>query len=106
MPGFPPTCVCVCQDPPVAPAPPPQELPLPLPVCQDDPVDPVCNEKISNNNKIENDVCESEFEEKPVPSDQLEMDKTKVLKTNDSLMEVESIIKCFKRAFCNTFDLH
>ena len=45
MPGFPPTCVCVCQDPPVAPAPPPQELPLPLPVCQDDPVDPVCNEK-------------------------------------------------------------
>ena len=33
-------------------------------------------------------------------------DKTKVLKTNVSLMKVESIAECSKRAFCNTFDLH
>ena len=33
------------------------------------------------------------------------IDKTMVLKTNGSLMEVESIAEC-KRAFCNTFDLH
>ena len=34
------------------------------------------------------------------------IDKTKVLKTNGSLMKVESIAECSKRAFCNTFDLH
>ena len=31
---------------------------------------------------------------------------TKVLKINGSLMKVESIAECSKRAFCNTFDLH
>ena len=36
----------------------------------------------------------------------LKIDKTKVLKTNGSLMKVESIEECSKRAFCNTFDLH
>ena len=34
------------------------------------------------------------------------IDKTKVLKTNGSLMKVESIAECSKRAFCNSFDLH
>ena len=34
------------------------------------------------------------------------IDKTKVLKTNGTLMKVESIAECSKRAFCNTFDLH
>ena len=32
--------------------------------------------------------------------------KTKVLKTNCSLMKVKSIAKCSLGAFCNTFDLH
>ena len=36
----------------------------------------------------------------------LKIDKTKVLKTNGSLMNVESMAECSKRAFCNTFDLH
>ena len=43
---------------------------------------------------------------KPVFSDQSKIDKTKVLKTNGSLMKVKSIAECSKRAFCNTFDLH
>ena len=34
------------------------------------------------------------------------IDKTKVLKTNGSLMKVESIAECSLGAFCNTFDLH
>ena len=33
-------------------------------------------------------------------------DKTKVVKTNSSLMKVESIAECSLGAFCNTFDLH
>ena len=36
----------------------------------------------------------------------LKMDKTKVLKTNGSLMKVKSIAECSLGAFCNTFDLH
>ena len=32
--------------------------------------------------------------------------QTKVLKTNGSLMKVESIAECSLGAFCNTFDLH
>ena len=36
----------------------------------------------------------------------LKIDKTKVFKTNGSLMEVESIAECSLGAFCNTFDLH
>ena len=36
----------------------------------------------------------------------LKIDKTKVLKTNDSLMQVEIIAECSLGAFCNTFDLN
>ena len=36
----------------------------------------------------------------------LKIDKTKVVKTNGSLMKVLSIAECSKRAFCNSFDLH
>ena len=43
---------------------------------------------------------------KSVLSDHSKKDKTKVLKTNGSLMKVESIAECSFRAFCNTFDLH
>ena len=43
---------------------------------------------------------------KPVLSDHSKIDKTKVLKTNGSLMKVESIAECSLGAFCNTFDLH
>ena len=32
--------------------------------------------------------------------------KKKVLKTDGSLMQVESIAECSLGAFCNTFDLH
>ena len=34
------------------------------------------------------------------------IDKPKVLKTNGSLMKVESIAECSLGAFCNIFDLH
>ena len=34
------------------------------------------------------------------------IDKTKVLKTNGSLMKVKSIAECSIGAFFNTFDLH
>ena len=34
------------------------------------------------------------------------IDKIKILKTNGSLMKVESIAECSLGAFCNTFDLH
>ena len=43
---------------------------------------------------------------KPVLSGHSKIDKTKVLKTNGSLMKVESIAECSLEAFCNTFDLH
>ena len=43
---------------------------------------------------------------KPVLSCHSKMDKTKVLKTNGSLMKVESIAECSLGAFCNTFELH
>ena len=43
---------------------------------------------------------------KPVLSGHSKMDKTKVLKTNGSLMKVESKAECSVGAFCNTFDLH
>ena len=42
---------------------------------------------------------------KPVLSSHSIIDKTKVLKTDGSLMQVESIAECFLKAFCNTFDL-
>ena len=43
---------------------------------------------------------------KHVLRDHSKIDKTKVLKTNGSLMKVESIAECSLGAFCNTFDLH
>ena len=43
---------------------------------------------------------------KPVLSGHSKIDKTKVLKTNGSLMKVENIAECSLGAFCNTFDLH
>ena len=43
---------------------------------------------------------------KPVLSGHSKIDKTKVLKTNGSLMKVESIAECSLGVFCNTFDLH
>ena len=42
---------------------------------------------------------------KPVLSSQSKIDKTKVLKTDGSLMQVESFAECSLGAFCNTFDL-
>ena len=42
----------------------------------------------------------------PVLSGHSKIDKTKVLKTNGSLMKVESIGECSLGAFCNAFDLH
>ena len=43
---------------------------------------------------------------KPVLNGHSKIDKTKVFKTNCSLMKVESIAECSIGAFCNTFDLH
>ena len=43
---------------------------------------------------------------KPVLSGHSKIDKTKVLIAIGSLMKVESIAECSKRAFCNTYDLH
>ena len=43
---------------------------------------------------------------KPVLSGYSNIEKTKVLKTNGSLMKVESIAECSLGAVCNTFDLH
>ena len=43
---------------------------------------------------------------KPVLSGHSKIDKTMVLKTNGSLMKVESIAERSQGAFCSTFDLH
>ena len=43
---------------------------------------------------------------KPVLSGHWKIGKTKVLKTNGSLMQVKCIAECSLGAFCNTFDLH
>ena len=44
---------------------------------------------------------------KPVVSGSLKKKRqSKGLKDKSSLMKVESIAECSKRAFCNTFDLH
>ena len=43
---------------------------------------------------------------KPVLSGYSIIEKTKVLKTNSSLMKVQSIAECSLGAFCNTFHLH
>ena len=41
---------------------------------------------------------------KPVLSGHSTIDKTKVFKTNGSLMKVECIAECSLGVFCNTFD--
>ena len=46
------------------------------------------------------------FTVKPVLRGHSKIDETKVLKTDGSLMKVESIAECPLGAFCNTFDLH
>ena len=43
---------------------------------------------------------------KPVLSGHSKIDETRILKTNGSLMQVESIAECSLVAFCNTFVLH
>ena len=43
---------------------------------------------------------------KPVLSSHSKIDKTKVLKTGGSLMQVVSVAECSLGAFCNTFDLY
>ena len=43
---------------------------------------------------------------KPVLSSNSKMDKTKALKTDGCLIQVESIAECSLGAFCNTFNLH
>ena len=43
---------------------------------------------------------------KPFLSDHLKIDKTKVLKSCGSLMQVKSTAECSMGAFCNNFDLH
>ena len=43
---------------------------------------------------------------KPVLSGLSKIDKTKVLKTDGNLVQVESIAECSIGAFCNTFDLN
>ena len=43
---------------------------------------------------------------KPVLRGHSKIDKIKVLKTNCSLVKIESIAACCLAACCNTFDLH
>ena len=46
------------------------------------------------------------FTVNPVLCGHSKIDKSKILKTNGSLMKVESIAECSLGAFFNTFDLH
>ena len=50
--------------------------------------------------------CQINGTVKPVLSDHSKIGKTKVLKTNGSLMQVKCIAECSLGAFCNKFDLH
>ena len=52
------------------------------------------------------DISAAVITVKLVLSGHSKIDKTKVLKTNGSLIKVESIAECSLGAFCNTFDLH
>ena len=61
------------------------------------------NPELWNNPKS---LLQVETTVKPVLTCHSKIDKTKVLKTNASLMKVESIAECSPGAFCNTFDLH
>ena len=56
--------------------------------------------------ECENCVAHKTKYSKPYLSNHSKIDKTKVLKTNGSLMKVERIAECSLGAFCNTFDLH
>ena len=47
-----------------------------------------------------------EYSWKPVLSGHSEIDKTKILMTNVSLMKVESIAECSKGSILQYFDLH
>ena len=56
---------------------------------------------------LKEDLCKQKCHTgKPVLSSHSKIDKAKILKTNGSLMKVESIAECSLGAFCNTFDLH
>ena len=57
-------------------------------------------------NKTVSDFFLQRYTVKPVLSSHSKIDKTKVLKTNGSLMKVESIAECSLGAFSNTFDLN
>ena len=46
------------------------------------------------------------FTLKPVLSGHSKIDKIKVLKTNSSLMKIETIAEFSLGAFCTTFDMH
>ena len=48
----------------------------------------------------------NQYTVKPAFSGHSKIDKTKFLKTNGSLMQVESIAKCSLGALCNILDLH
>ena len=69
---------------------------------------------ISNRNSIKNCFLETNnvyvnnfgITVKPVLSGHSKIDKTKVLKTNGSLMTVQNIAECSLGAFYNSFDLH
>ena len=50
-------------------------------------------------------MCICALRVKPVLSGHSKIAKIKVLKTNGSLMKVESISECSLGAFCNTFDM-
>ena len=58
------------------------------------------------NRNISSKIKRSKVTDYTVLSDHSKIDKTKVFKTNGSLMKIESIAKCSLGAFCNTFDPH
>ena len=62
-------------------------------------------EGVFNEDKLDRPHLQKRITVKPVLSGHSKIAKTKILKTNGSLMKVESIAEC-SRAFCNTFDLH
>ena len=62
--------------------------------------------KRSKKYKVSSEKCRRKNAVKPVLSGHSKIDKTKVLKTDGSLMQFERIAECSLGAFCNTFDLH
>ena len=61
---------------------------------------------VSNKTRLKPVSLTTETTVKPVLSGHSKIGKTKVLKTDCSLMQVKSIAECSLGAFCNTFDLH